>query len=80
MMFQATARNKRGAILDTAYADTPELAARQIFLRRPSCETVQVCNAYLEGDRPRGNGSNIHWISRSDVLDRAVAALKEGAL
>ena len=70
-MFQATLRDKRGSIRDTAFAPDDAEAAKIIFDRNLRAESVQICNAYFdENGRPRGNGNNIHWIQRRDIVCR----------
>ena len=67
-MYEATRRDKRGHVLDSAFGGTREVAARILFGAYPTCQEVQVCNAYLDAAGCwHGNGSDIRWVKRRDL-------------
>jgi hypothetical protein len=47
------------------------MAARMLFEKHPACDEVTICNAYIDDNGVKcGNGNNMHWIKRRDVMGR----------
>jgi hypothetical protein len=72
LAYEATFRDKRGAVRDRQCAETREEAARQIFARNSTAITVQTCEAYFDqlAGRLLGNGMDIRWLSRHELEEK----------